>query len=361
MANYLITGARNNTPHVTSADDGSLNGAIFGDGVYITKRGEQLRTEIISNNLVRLFDGDLIIEGRQVRIEPSSYVDLTINNGDAGTKRNDLIVAHYEYDVDTATESVDFIVIEGTASANPVDPEYTEGSILDGDLEADFPLYRVSIDGINIVSVERLVDVNAVATLGRGIALSSGADLNELNEIGVYYARNSEIAETILHTPDVQMSNFKLVVEKMGSNTGLRQTMYLGSSNARVFHRITTSSGWQAWTWERLNNDIIDVEHGGLGVDNIAAMQSLLGITNTRVNFYTLANNALKNFDADKLLMLVAYNSEAHKVMTFYLQNDCIVTIHEEGVGIAIINMFGELRVTNSTGKYLYIIAVEHI
>mgnify|MGYP003295140281 CR=1 FL=1 len=86
MANYLITGSRNNTPHVTSADDGSLNGAIFGDGVYITKRGEQLRAEIISNNLVRLFDGDLIIEGRQVRIEPSSYVDLTINNGDAGMK-----------------------------------------------------------------------------------------------------------------------------------------------------------------------------------------------------------------------------------------------------------------------------------
>ena len=59
-------------------------------------------------------------------------------------------MAHYEHDVDTATESVDFVVIEGTASANTVDPEYNEGNIFDGDLIVDFPLYRIQLDGISV-------------------------------------------------------------------------------------------------------------------------------------------------------------------------------------------------------------------
>lgn len=161
MANYLITGSRNNTPHVTSADDGSLNAGIFGTGAYILGVGEKLRAEIVSNNLVRLYDGDIITHGRHSRIEPSTYIDLTISNGSVGMKRHDLIVAHYEKDVETDVESVDFIVIEGTASANPTDPEYAEGSIFDGDIEVDFPLYRVMLDGINIDSITPIADLTS--------------------------------------------------------------------------------------------------------------------------------------------------------------------------------------------------------
>ena len=60
MANYLVTGSRNNTPHVTSADDGSLNAGIFGTDTYILDNGEKLRAEIINNNTVRLYDGDIV-------------------------------------------------------------------------------------------------------------------------------------------------------------------------------------------------------------------------------------------------------------------------------------------------------------
>ena len=151
MANYLITGSRNNTPHITSMDDASFNAGVIGDGAYILNRGEKLRAEMTTPNNCRIYDGDLVVQGRHIRIETSSYVDLTINNGSAGMKRNDLIVARYEKDVETGIESVDFIVIEGTESASePVDPEYTEGNIFDGDLVVDFPIYRISIDGLTV-------------------------------------------------------------------------------------------------------------------------------------------------------------------------------------------------------------------
>lgn len=150
MSNYLVTGARNNTPHITSMDDASLNAGIIGDGAYILNRGEKLRAEMTTSNNCRIYDGDLVTQGRHIRIETSDVVDLTINNGSAGLKRNDLVVARFTNDVETGVESVEFVVIEGTPSASPTDPEYNEGNIFDGDLIVDFPLYRIQIDGISV-------------------------------------------------------------------------------------------------------------------------------------------------------------------------------------------------------------------
>lgn len=158
MANYLITGSRNNTPHITSMDDASLNAGIIGNGAYILNRGEKLRAEMTTANNCRIYDGDLVAQGRHVRIETSEYIDLTVNNGTVGMKRNDLVVARYENDVETGVESVGFVVIEGTPSATPSDPEYNEGNIFDGDLIVDFPLYRIKLDGISAGTPERLCE-----------------------------------------------------------------------------------------------------------------------------------------------------------------------------------------------------------
>lgn len=161
MANYLITGSRNNTPHITSMDDASFNAGILGNGAYILKRGENLRAEMTTANNCRIYDGDIVTQGRHSRIETSSYIDLTVSNGTVGMKRNDLVVARYESDVETGIESVDFIVIQGTPSANPTDPEYNEGNIFDGDLIVDFPLYRIRLDGITAGTPELICDTTA--------------------------------------------------------------------------------------------------------------------------------------------------------------------------------------------------------
>ena len=60
-------------------------------------------------------------------------------------------------------ESMSLAVKRGTpASSSPALPAYTTGSIADGDTLVEFPLYVVNLNGINITSVQRLVDVVSI-------------------------------------------------------------------------------------------------------------------------------------------------------------------------------------------------------
>lgn len=155
MANmHLVTGYAGRE-HVTAADQGALHSAFFGGGEFVTRAGNKLAASIISNNQVRVFDGDIYIQGRFVRLEKDTFVDLVIENGASGYYRNDLIVARYTENQATATEEVNLVVIKGEAvTSNPVDPDYTTGDILaDGDTLHDFPLYRVVIEGLNLVKL----------------------------------------------------------------------------------------------------------------------------------------------------------------------------------------------------------------
>lgn len=177
MANYLITGSRNNTPHITSMDDASFNAGILGNGAYILKRGENLRAEMTTPNNCRIYDGDFVAQGRHIRIETSEYINLTISNGSVGLKRNDLIVVRYTNNVETGVESAEFVVIEGTPSANPTDPEYNDGNIFDGDLIVDFPLYRIQLDGITAGTPELICK------------MSNGIGADSIIEYGTRYTK----------------------------------------------------------------------------------------------------------------------------------------------------------------------------
>lgn len=194
MSNYLITGSRNNTPHITSMDDASFNAGIVGSGAYILNRGEKLRAEMTTANNCRIYDGDIVAQGRHIRVETSDYIDLTVNNGTVGMKRNDLVVARYENDVETGVESVDFVVIEGTPSANPTDPEYNEGNIFNGDLIVDFPLYRIQLDGISASAPVRLMPYQSIpiSNGGTGANTLEGAK-NALGIPAIEHVRRTNV------------------------------------------------------------------------------------------------------------------------------------------------------------------------
>ena len=65
-------------------------------------------------------------------------------------------------------------VITGTAAAsNPADPSYNIGSIAAGDTIVDFPLYKVSLNGITIESVTRIPSIVTVAKTSDVSAVSS--------------------------------------------------------------------------------------------------------------------------------------------------------------------------------------------
>ena len=159
MAVNIVTGMTG-TPHITSDDDRARNAAYFGRNKVVLSIGNELEALALSNNAVRIRDGVLMNQGTQIAIEPSDYVDLTIDNGLAGVNRNDLIVMRYTKDANTDLESAELVVIKGTAGSTAVDPEYIEGNIIDGgDLVDDMPLYRVEIRGTTLDDVVTLFDL----------------------------------------------------------------------------------------------------------------------------------------------------------------------------------------------------------
>lgn len=148
---HLITGYAGQE-HITAVDQGAFNAALIGAGHVVLDKGQKFAVQVISNNQIRIKDGELMMQGRFVRLAPDTYVDLTIDNGAQGVKRNDLIVARYTKNTVTGVEAVDLVVIKGTAAASdPADPAYTEGDITDGeDAQNDFPLWRIPLDGLTV-------------------------------------------------------------------------------------------------------------------------------------------------------------------------------------------------------------------
>lgn len=146
---HLVTGYAG-TPHVASSDQGSFNESLIGSGQFVLDAGAQFSASIVTNNQIRVNDGELMMQGRYVKLTPGAYVDLAIDNGTQGYLRNDLVVARYTKNSSTGIEECSLVVIKGTPkTSSPADPEYTTGTInVNGALVNDFPLYRVSLSGI---------------------------------------------------------------------------------------------------------------------------------------------------------------------------------------------------------------------
>ena len=155
---HLITGYAGEE-HIQSKDQGSFNAAFFGKGQYVMQIGSELEASITSNNNVRIFDGDLLMYGRHVRIEPDTYEDVLIETGTAGMNRNDLIVMRYEKNSSTGIETAKVEVIRGgETEETPVDPTYIDGDILEGAIINQMPLYRVVMEGVVLLELVPLFE-----------------------------------------------------------------------------------------------------------------------------------------------------------------------------------------------------------
>lgn len=148
---HLITGYAGKE-HITATDQAAFNAALIGTGQFVLDKGKVLEAQVVSNNQIHILDGELMMQGRFVRLNPDAYVDLAIDNGTQGVKRNDLIVARYTKDSTTGIEEVNLVVIKGTAvDSNPVDPAITEADITNGEATLhDYPLWRIPLDGLNV-------------------------------------------------------------------------------------------------------------------------------------------------------------------------------------------------------------------
>lgn len=155
----IVTGYRGE-PHVTSQQDRNTNIGIFGVTPRIVKGvGSELAATIVSANEVSVSDGMVVCQGCTAEITRGTSESIMIENGGQGLLRTDLIVARYTKDSGTGVEDMQLAVIKGTpAASNPQTPAHTSGTIANGDVLVEFPLYAVNIDGISITSVDALVD-----------------------------------------------------------------------------------------------------------------------------------------------------------------------------------------------------------
>ena len=144
---------------VSAESDGALYSAIIGSESYVLNVGKKFTAEIQSNNKIKINDGSALVNGRHVRIASGDSELITINNGSHGMNRKDIIVIRYQKEP-TGIESVKFLVIQGEeTSLEAKVPSYTKGNILTGSTVVDFPLYEVSLTGINITEIKKLFEV----------------------------------------------------------------------------------------------------------------------------------------------------------------------------------------------------------
>lgn len=160
MALHLVTGYAGKS-HITAADHGALNAVIFGSKDYVVNTGNTFSAVPLTANSIQILDGEVILHGRQIRMEAGDSDEVTITSGTADQKRNDLICIRYTKNSENGIEEASFVVITGTPDASaPADPEYNNGSILDGTMTVDFPLYRVPLDGLNVGELVPLFEAN---------------------------------------------------------------------------------------------------------------------------------------------------------------------------------------------------------
>lgn len=146
MALRLVTGKTGE--NVTAAQDAALYAGLAGLGTSILPIGEKMRASKISNNSVRVYDGCVIDQGRLYMIDPNTYQDFTIDSGNQGVTRYDIIGLQYTKS-GTGDESVSTFVKKNAGENGTV----TRNSLWDGASTTQVGLYRVKLNGLAIESI----------------------------------------------------------------------------------------------------------------------------------------------------------------------------------------------------------------
>lgn len=216
-------------PHITEKQVGLVNQGTYGPDDYVLETGRQAEAQILTNNSIRIFDAVYVIQGRRDAIAANDYTDVSIDNGAQGMNRNDIIVRRYEKDESSEIESVSYAVIKGTPNEGPaVDPAVTEGDIRSGATLHEMKLYRVKLEGLNIVAVEPLFSVLMnMSTLNAYLSqLSSKLSEEELIQDGLSVC-------TDVHAAVSGGSPKEVMFYQYGKTLNMRLNMHFSASIAQ--------------------------------------------------------------------------------------------------------------------------------
>ena len=148
----------------------------------IMNRFNNLACTKLTDNSVRLDSGVYSLRGFLLHVEPGTTVNLAIDSGTAGQKRNDLIVAELvKNGGGTGVDTLQFKVIKGAStSGTPADPALTQQDVnASAGTTCQEALYRIKLDGVTITTIE------AVASLiGNAASLATALDNRSIVESG---------------------------------------------------------------------------------------------------------------------------------------------------------------------------------
>lgn len=152
-----------NTPpeeeaHIFAEDDAAIFQSIFGeDGVFAI--GDRMKATVINNNQVRVGNGILCVGGHIGRTVYGDYSDMTIENGEISKNRNDIITAIFSTTGEKGIDKFKIEVKKGTPGDVAEDPEITKENLYEGGKLRELPLWRVKLEGINIIGVEQMFKI----------------------------------------------------------------------------------------------------------------------------------------------------------------------------------------------------------
>lgn len=160
--------------HILAEDDAAIFQSMFGeDGVL--EIGQRMKATVISNNKVRVADGVVCIGGHIARTVYGDYTDLTIENGESGKNRNDLIIGTFSTTGAGGIDTMQLTVKKGAAGTAATDPALTQGNLYTGSKLREVPLWRVKIEGLSITKVEQLFEiVPSIPTLKKELESLNG-------------------------------------------------------------------------------------------------------------------------------------------------------------------------------------------
>lgn len=265
----LVTGYAG-APHVSSDDAGRCWAGIVGSDCYVLPTMDKLECTVVSANSVEVAPGDAMMMGRHVTV--TSTETLTIDSGSMGMGRHDIIGIRYTKDSGTQVESAALVVIKGTPDNPAVDPTLPAGNILDGDLDAFMPLWRIVLDGLSVGDPERLF--SEVATLE-----DATGSVDELSRI------------------TMGTNNAELVVDAAAywtQDNGLLRMVFTTAGNIRVDSRESTSDPWATLGYALVTNNA-----GYTATENtvLAAPNG----SNGAVSMRKLVANDIPNLPASKI------------------------------------------------------------
>ena len=262
--------------HVKASQLARLLSGTIGEGRYVLGTQNEMAASMQTANKVRIATGDLVMDGRYITNE--AYQDLTVDSGQSGYKRNDLVGVEYSRasgsDADHAVETVSLVVKKGTqTTGTATDPSYTAGDIAAGDASAFYPLWRLPINGLTVGTPVQLFEkAPSVADLRETISrkwASGGWSVYQLNErlaVAVLKANMSISAQT--EWGSVYYSTFSMNVPNVFANVidaGCKVESGSGIWSTQVFGVTKTKFDYYIINPMQNNGAWADVVYWALG------------------------------------------------------------------------------------------------